>query len=97
MADYHPQDTQTEEHPAFLRKRPKEQASRLTLRGHGGALGEQRLVDPIFVLLALLQLPESSLGPLSGALLCAAAARGHFYVAWFWWPAGLMLVGLIGV
>ena len=63
MADYHPQDTQTEEHPAFLRKRPKEQASRLTLRGHGGALGEQRLVDPIFVLLALLQLPESSLGP----------------------------------
>ena len=96
MADYHPQDTQTEEHPAFLRKRPKEQASRLTLRGHGGALGEQAGRPNLFAL-GLASALREQLRPLSGALLRAAAARGHFYVAWFWWPAGLMLKGLIGV
>lgn len=31
LADYRPQDTRTEEYPVFLRKRPKEQASRLIL------------------------------------------------------------------
>lgn len=63
MADYHPQDTQTEEYPVFLRKRPKEQASRLILLEVMEVLLGNRLVDPIFVLLALLQLSESSLGP----------------------------------
>lgn len=27
----------------------------------------------------------------------AAAAREHFYIAWLWWPVGLVLMGPTGL
>lgn len=34
---------------------------------------------------------------MSGNLTFAAAARGHVYIAWLWWPVGLTLAGLTGL
>ena len=41
--------------------------------------------------------PRTEFRPLSGALIFAAAARGHLYITWLWWPVGLILVGPKGL
>lgn len=31
--------------------------------------------------------------PLSSTPIFMSTAKGHLYIAWLWWPEGLMLVG----
>jgi len=40
---------------------------------------------------------KNELIPFSGALVFAGAAKGHLYITWLWWPAGLMLTNPTGL
>jgi len=40
---------------------------------------------------------RNELIPFSGALVFAGAAKGHLYITWLWWPAGLMLTNPTGL